>query len=106
MMTRTLTALAFAAVLGVSGAPGLDVDEAAAQACLSDNEARSIVSGGQALPFQNFLGTIAAATGGGSIQGIPQLCNVGGQWTYRVTVLSGGSVSQVYVNALTGATSY
>ena len=104
MIRRILLTLPLAVALSLAGPTGQGAAPAAAQACLSDNEARAVVSSGQASPFQNFYGAVTAQAG--DVQGIPDLCNLGGQWVYKVKVLAGGKVTTVYVNAANGAINY
>jgi len=106
MTRRILYALSLGVALSLSGPAGNGAAPAAAQTCLSQNQVLSAVQSGQAVSLANFLGAISAATGGGQVLASPMLCDFGGQLVYVVNVLSGGQVTRLNVNALTGAISY
>ncbi len=105
MIRRTLSALALVAALNVAGPVGIGAGPAAAQACLSQGDARAAVESGRAIPLSSVLGQIRA-TVGGEILSSPALCDFGGRLVYLVNVLSGGQVTRLSVDAQTGAISY
>jgi uncharacterized membrane protein YkoI len=76
---------------------------ALAQGCLSQGDMRSAVQSGQAIALSQIKSQIEAASGG-EVQGIPRLCNVGGQLVYMVNVLtSGGQIERLTVDARSGS---
>ena len=100
-MTRVLLTLALAACLWpamtIASAP------AAAQAggCYSDQQIRGAVQQGQAVPLSNLIGQIQARFGGQVVSS--RLCNMGGRLAYFVTLLVGGQVREIRVDAVSGA---
>lgn len=62
-------------------------------ACLSQAQARQVVASGQAAP----LGAVAGQAGGEIVKA--QLCQQGGGYVYVLSVLKGGKVTTVTVNA-------
>ncbi|TYC52000.1 hypothetical protein FMN50_19715 [Rhodobacterales bacterium] len=62
-------------------------------ACLSQAQARQVVASGQAAP----LGAVAGRAGGEIVKA--QLCQQGGGYVYVLSVLKGGNVTTVTVNA-------
>jgi uncharacterized membrane protein YkoI len=62
-------------------------------ACLSQSQARDAVASGKAAP----LGAVAGQAGGEIVKA--QLCQQGGGYVYRLSVLKGGKVTTVTVNA-------
>ena len=62
-------------------------------ACLSQAEARQAVASGKAAP----LGSVAGRAGGEIVKA--QLCQQGGGYVYRLSVLKSGKVTTVTVNA-------
>lgn len=62
-------------------------------ACLSQGQARQVVASGQAAP----LGAVAGQAGGEIVKA--QLCQQGGGYVYVLSVLKGGKVTTVTVNA-------
>ncbi len=100
MFTKNL----MAAILGAALLTGLAVataSPAAAQSCLTATDARSVAQGGQVVSLSYFLGQIRAQSGG-EIYPNPQLCIVGGQYVYLVTVNVRGIVKTLTVDARTG----
>ncbi|MFD1694831.1 PepSY domain-containing protein [Roseibium aestuarii] len=65
----------------------------AAAQCLSQDQARQAVASGQAAP----LGSLKGQIGGEIVKA--ELCIEGGQYVYRVSVVSGGAVRTVVINA-------
>lgn len=61
--------------------------------CLSQAEARQAVASGQAAP----LGSVAGAAGGEIVKA--QLCQEGGRFVYRLSVVVGGAVQTKVINA-------
>ncbi len=98
-MARLFLSLVLAASLWPAS-----VAPAAAQAggCMSDAQTRAAVTAGQARPLSNFIGQIQAQLGG-QVAGGARLCAVGGRLAYFVTILVGGQVREVQVDALSGA---
>ncbi|CTQ45591.1 MULTISPECIES: PepSY domain-containing protein [Stappiaceae] len=62
-------------------------------ACLSQSQAREAVASGKAAP----LGAVAGQAGGEIVKA--QLCQQGGGYVYLLSVLKGGKVTTVTVNA-------
>jgi len=98
-MTRVLTSLLLAALLWpatvVVAAP------AAAQAgCYSDQQIRGAVQQGQAVPLSNLIGQIQARFGGQVVSS--RLCSNGGRLAYFVTLLVGGQVREIRIDAISG----
>ena len=62
-------------------------------ACLSQGEAQQVVASGKAAP----LGSVAGSAGGEIVKA--QLCQQGGGYVYLLSVLKGGKVTTVTVNA-------
>ncbi|CTQ60380.1 MAG: hypothetical protein RIE06_27270 [Roseibium album] len=62
-------------------------------ACLSQAQAREAVASGKAAP----LGSVAGRAGGEIVKA--QLCQQGGGYVYVLSVLKGGKVTNVTVNA-------
>ena len=77
-------ALAFSATTGAEAA------------CLSQSEARAAVSSGEARP----LGSIAGAVSGEIVRA--DLCREGGRLVYVLSVLTGGRVANMVVDARSG----
>ncbi|WP_208997043.1 PepSY domain-containing protein [Roseibium denhamense] len=65
----------------------------ASAACLSAGQMREAVASGQAAP----LGAVAGQAGGEIVKA--QLCQQGGRYVYVLSVLKGGKVTKVTVNA-------
>ncbi|MCY1708616.1 PepSY domain-containing protein [Pannonibacter sp. SL95] len=82
---RTLIVLA--ALVGTS------MPSSASAACLSQGEAQQAVSSGQAQP----LGSVAGTVQGEIVRA--QLCEEGGRYIYRLSVLENGQVTTVVVDA-------
>lgn len=61
--------------------------------CLSQSQAREAVASGKAAP----LGSVAGRAGGEIVKA--QLCQQGGGYVYVLSVLKGGKVTKVTVNA-------
>lgn len=78
------------AVLAVSATSGAEA------ACLSQSEARTAVSSGEARP----LGSIAGAVSGEIVRA--DLCREGGRLVYVLSVLTGGRVANMVVDARSG----
>jgi uncharacterized membrane protein YkoI len=99
-MIRIVLSLILAATLWLT----LAATPAAAQAggCLSDAQTRQAIASGQARPLSGFISQIQARFGG-QVAGGARLCNVGGRLAYFVTILAGGQVREVRVDALSGA---
>jgi uncharacterized membrane protein YkoI len=98
-MTRAILSLVLAVSLWL--APVLPV-AAQVGGCFSDTQTRAAIQAGQAQPLSNFIGQIQARFGG-QIAGAPRLCSVGGRLAYFVTILVGGQVRELRVDATTGA---
>jgi uncharacterized membrane protein YkoI len=97
-MTRVLSALLAVALLW----PALAVTPAAAQGgCYSDAQVRTAVQQGQAVPLSNLIGALQARYGGQVVSS--RLCPSGGRLAYVVTLLVGGQVREVRVDAVSGA---
>ena len=96
-LAAPLVAIALAAA-AVASSP------AAAQSCYSTQQARAAVQSGQILPLSSLIGQIQAVAPGQIVSS--QLCMVGGQYIYLVSVLVGGQVQQLQVNATSGAVGY
>jgi hypothetical protein len=90
--------LTIACLAALAGTP------AAAQGggCFSDVQTRNAIASGQAQPLSNFIGQIQARFGG-QVAGGARLCPVGGRLFYFVTMLVGGQVREVRVDAQSGA---
>lgn len=71
-------------------------DFGAEAACLSQSEARTAVSSGEARP----LGSIAGAVSGEIVRA--DLCREGGRLVYVLSVLTGGRVANMVVDARSG----
>jgi hypothetical protein len=80
----------FLAVAGTSG-------PAAAQACVSRQQARQLLEQGQAVPFPDALQR--AGYSRNQLAGDPQLCKAGGGFVYRVRIVRSGQVSAVSIPA-------
>jgi uncharacterized membrane protein YkoI len=106
-MTRLSSRLLLAAVVwlaltaNAAAQIGIGIGGGAA-GCFSDAQTRAAIQAGQAQPLSNFIGQIQARMGG-QVAGAPRLCSVGGRLAYIVTILVGGQVREVRVDALTGA---
>ena len=99
-MTRVLASLVLAAFLW----PAMVVAPAPAGAqagCYSDPQIRSAVQQGEAVPLSNLIGQIQARFGGQVVSS--RLCSTGGRLAYFVTLLVGGQVREVRVDAISGA---
>jgi hypothetical protein len=100
MIRNSLKALLLGMALLVTGVTGNGPDRAAAQGCVSQGEARKAVQSGQAAPFSAFSGSLRS-------QGqIVSSCMAGGGGSYVYVVqlvLSNGQVTQVVLDARTGA---
>jgi hypothetical protein len=100
MFTNSLKALVLGTVLLLVGVTGNGPDRAQAQGCVSQGEARQAVQSGQAAPFSAFSGGLRS-------QGqIVSSCMAGGGGSYVYVVqlvLSNGQVTQVVLDARTGA---
>jgi uncharacterized membrane protein YkoI len=99
-MTRGISILAVAA--GLWFAAAFPVEAQVGGGCFSDAQTRAAIQAGQAQPLSNFIGQIQARFGG-QIAGAPRLCSVGGRLAYFVTILVGGQVREVRVDAQSGA---
>ncbi|MBN9669690.1 hypothetical protein JF539_05025 [Labrenzia aggregata] len=62
-------------------------------ACLSQSQARQVVASGKAVP----LGAVAGRAGGEIVKA--KLCKQGGGYVYVLSVLKGGKVKTVKLNA-------
>ena len=71
----------------------LSMVQPAHAACLSQSQARQAVASGKAAP----LGSVAGRAGGEIVKA--QLCQRGGGYVYVLSVLKGGKVTKVTVNA-------
>ena len=69
--------------------------------CYSDQQIRSAVQQGQAVPLSNLIGQIQARFGGQIVSS--RLCSNGGRLAYFVTLLVGGQVREIRVDAISGA---
>jgi uncharacterized membrane protein YkoI len=98
-MTRVLSAMLVVASLW----PAVIVTPAGAQAggCYSDAQVRTAVQQGQAVPLSNLIGAVQARFGGQVVSS--RLCPSGGRLAYIVTLLVGGQVREVRVDATSGA---
>jgi uncharacterized membrane protein YkoI len=81
--------------------PAVGPAPALAQSCYSTQQARSVVQDGQVLPLSSLLGQVQAVAPGEIVSS--QLCQVGGRYVYLLSVLVGGQVQEVRVDAATGA---
>lgn len=104
MIRKTLSALSLAAALSLGGPAGIGAGPVAAQACLSQGDARAAVESGRAISLSSLLSQIRATVGGEVLSST--LCDYGGRLIYMVNVLSGGQVTRLTVDAQTGAISY
>jgi uncharacterized membrane protein YkoI len=99
-MSRILAALLVAASL--CGGVALTPSTAAAQAgCLSDAQTRTAIGAGQARPLASLIAAVQARYGGQVVSS--RLCQNGARLTYFVSVLVGGMVREVSVDAQSGA---
>ena len=98
-MTRVLSPLLVAVVLW----PMLATSPVDAQGggCFSDAQVRAAVQQGQAVPLSNLIGAIQSRFGGQVVSS--RLCPSGGRLAYFVTLLIGGQVREVRVDAVSGA---
>jgi uncharacterized membrane protein YkoI len=98
-MIRVLTSLLLAAFLWSATA----IAPATAQlgGCFSDAQIRTAVQQGQAVPLSNLIGAIQSRFGGQVVSS--RLCNNGGRLAYFVTLLVGGQVREIRVDAISGA---
>jgi uncharacterized membrane protein YkoI len=102
MVRKSVRTLVFGIVLWASAA-GVATPSALAQGCLSQGDMRAAVQNGEAVALSRIKSQIEAASGG-EVQGIPRLCDVGGQLVYMVNVLtSGGQIERLTVDARSGA---
>jgi uncharacterized membrane protein YkoI len=99
-MFRAILSLVLAASVWM--APALPAAAQAGGGCLSDAQTRAAIQAGQAQPLSNFIGQVQARFGG-QVAGAPRLCSVGGRLAYFVTILVGGQVREVRVDAMSGA---
>jgi uncharacterized membrane protein YkoI len=101
-MARVLLAIM---LLAASLSAPVAVTPAAAQqgapACFSDTQTRGAVQQGQAQPLSNLIAGVQARFGGQVVSS--RLCQNGGRLTYIVTLLIGGQVREVRVDAISGA---
>jgi uncharacterized membrane protein YkoI len=100
-MTKGLYTFVLGLGLLAAGLFELGPSPVMAQSCYSTDQARSAVQAGQVQPLSNLVGQIQAVAPGQIVSS--QLCNVGGRWVYLVSVLVGGQVRQVQVDAATGS---
>ena len=98
-MTRVLFALLIAAALW----PAMAATPASAQggACFSDAQVRTAIQQGQAQPLSSLIAAIQSRFGGQVVSS--RLCPNGGRLAYFVTLLIGGQVREVRVDAVSGA---
>ena len=102
MIRKSVRTLALGVALWAS-AVGVTAPAAFAQGCLSQGDMRAAVQKGDAVALSRIKSQIEAASGG-EVQGIPRLCDVGGQLVYMVNVLtSGGQIERLTVDARSGA---
>ncbi len=73
---------------------------ASAQMCYSAAQTRAAVQSGQVLPLSSLIGQVHAVAPGQIVS--TQLCVVGGHYEYLLSVLVGGQVHQVRMDATTG----
>ena len=98
-MTKVLLSL----VLALSLWPALAAPAAAQTgACYSDAQTRAAIQAGQAQPLSNFIAQIQSRSGG-QVVGGARLCPLGGRLAYIVTILVGGQVREVRIDAVSGA---
>jgi uncharacterized membrane protein YkoI len=102
-MDRLLIALLLAIGLSTAAAV-VGPSPASAQTCYSAAETRAVVQSGQILPLSSLIGQIQAVAPGQIVSS--QLCMVGGRYVYLVSVLVGGQVHQLRVDAASGGISY
>ena len=100
-MIKGLSALLLALALLATGPGAMGPSPAAAQSCYSTDQARGFAQSGQIQPLSNLITRIQAVAPGQIVSS--QLCSVNGQLVYVVSVLVGGRVQLVQVNAATGA---
>ena len=101
-MSRFLLFILVAVVLTAAGAAGPG-GVAAAQGCLSPQEARAAVMSGQVVPLGRIVGQVRGALGG-QILPPPQLCQIGGRFVYMINVLQrNGRVTRITIDASSGA---
>jgi uncharacterized membrane protein YkoI len=97
-MMRILLSAILAAFLLAAAPSG-----AAAQgACYSDAQIRTAIQAGQAKPLSSLLTAIRARFAGGQVVS-SRLCPNGARLAYYVSVLVGGRVQEVRLDAATGA---
>jgi uncharacterized membrane protein YkoI len=96
-MMRTVPSIMLAAFL-LGAAPSA----ASAQACYTDAQIRAAIQSGQAQPLSSLLAAIRARFAGGQVVS-SRLCPSGGRLSYFVSVLVGGRVQEVRLDAASGA---
>jgi uncharacterized membrane protein YkoI len=105
-MIKVVSSLVVAAglslALAVPGAASQFGGAGGGGGCLSDAQTRAAIQAGQARPLSSFIGQIQARMGG-QVAGGARLCSVGGRLAYLVTILVGGQVREVRVDAMSGA---
>ena len=99
-MTKGLYTLVFGLALLLSGPADIGPSPAAAQSCYSTEQARASVQSRQVQPLSNLIPQIQAVAPGQIVSS--QLCLVDSRLIYMVSVLVGGVVRLVQVDALTG----
>jgi hypothetical protein len=98
----SLSLLFLALVLALAPVGPSGLPQALAQACLSHTQTRQLISSGQIMPVAQVRAIVAAA-GLGTVQSL-HLCPYGNGFVYRlVAVDPAGRVSQLAVNARSGA---
>lgn len=101
MIGKTIRALAGALLLA-SGAGVLAPESASAQSCLSRDEMRAAVQGGEAIPLSRIKRQVEKQAGG-EVQGLPRLCKGNGQLIYMINVLGpDGQIKRITVDARSG----
>ena len=104
-MSKGLYALLLALALLAAGpadfGPSPVKAQLLAQTCYSTDQARTFAQSGQVQPLSNLIPRVQAVAPGQIVAS--QLCNIGGRLVYLVSVLVGGQVLQVQVDAATGS---
>jgi hypothetical protein len=99
MIRGSFQALFLAAALLLAGPSGFGTAPSYAQNCLSQNEARAAVAGGQASPLSYFVGGLRSM--GQVVSSC--LARRGGGFVYVVSIVqANGQVTRVVIDARTG----
>jgi uncharacterized membrane protein YkoI len=99
-MNKGLLTLLVELALLAAGPADFGPSPAAAQTCYSTEQARASVQSRQVQPLSSLIAQVQAVAPGQIVSS--QLCLVNGRFVYMVSVLVGGAVRLVQVDAVSG----